>query len=63
MSAISLNLTRIPGRGGRECPLNPATAITIPSVGVRGKLKEVVAAIARSEALEERHRDHALSGK
>ncbi len=27
------------------------------------KLKEVVSAIAKSEALEERHRDHALSGK
>jgi mRNA interferase YafQ len=26
------------------------------------KLKEVVSAIANSEALEERHRDHALSG-
>lgn len=26
------------------------------------KLKEVVSAIAKSEALEERHRDHALSG-
>jgi len=28
-----------------------------------GKLKEVVSAIAKSEAMEERHRDHALSGK
>ena len=28
-----------------------------------GKLKGVVSAIARSEALGERHRDHALSGK
>jgi mRNA interferase YafQ len=27
------------------------------------KLKEVVSAIAKSESLEERHRDHALSGK
>ena len=27
-----------------------------------GKLKEVVSAIANSSALEERHRDHALSG-
>lgn len=27
------------------------------------KLKEVVSAIAKSEAMEERHRDHALSGK
>jgi mRNA interferase YafQ len=26
------------------------------------KLKEVVSAIAKSEALQERHRDHALSG-
>jgi mRNA interferase YafQ len=28
-----------------------------------GKVKEVVSAIAKSEAMEERHRDHALSGK
>ena len=27
------------------------------------KLKEVVSAIAKSESLEERHRDHVLSGK